>query len=221
MDQPRPVDHTVGRHWVWACWPHCSKTHPAKTTMWCKMCSSLFPRADSYRQCNEYHTAISHKKEWSADKWDSMDQHWKHAQWKKAERKVKDCVTPFTFGTGKSTGTESLVVDGDWGGGGWRKGKTQRYKASFWGDGSVLELGGGDIFTRFSLQLTREQCRFKLHIPTYMWLFFNSKCYSATRSTFGWILRWGGLCINYAWINPHGVQVSTVSWKLSCVFLKG
>ena len=221
MDQPRPMDHTVGRHWVWACSPHCSKTHLAKTTMWCKMCSSLFPRADSYRQCNEYYSAISHKKEWSADKWDNMDQHWKHAQWKKAEQKVKDCMTPFTFGTGKSTGTESLVVDGDWGGGGWRKGKTQRYKASFWGDGSVLELDGGDIFTRFSLQLTCEQCRFKLHISTYMWLFFNSKYYNATRSTFGWILRCGGLHINYAWINPHVVQVSTVSWKLRCVFLKG
>lgn len=153
---------------------------------------------------------------------DNMDQHWKHAQWKKAEQKVRDCMTPFTFTTGKSIGTENLVVDGDWGGGGWRKGKTQRYKASFWGDGSVLELDGGDIFTRFSLQLTREQCRFKLHSSTYMWLFFNSKCYSATRPTFGWILRCGGLHINYTWITPHVAQVSTVSWKLqSCVFLKG
>lgn len=85
------------------------------------------------------------------------------------------------FRTGKSKGTENLVVDGDFG----RVGEEGKNSASFRGDGSVLELDGGDIFTRFSLQVTREQCRFKLHSSTYMWLFFNSKCYSATWPTFG------------------------------------
>ena len=71
-------------------------------------------------------------------------------------------------------------------------------------------------FTKFNLclfydvQRTLEQHGFELHGSTCMWNFFNSKYYSTTRSTVGWIHECrtvdirdcvcGGLTIDYKWI---------------------
>lgn len=53
---------------------------------------------------------------------------------------------------------------------------------------------GGEIKScrEIKYKLTLEQREFELHRSTYMWIFFDSKYYTATQSVVGCILGCGG-----------------------------